>query len=84
MKNDAKSQKFRLRRHLTQTSTSHEGAKQGGNLKVGGEFKGEYDLILIPNPQHCPEWVKHISGVSRLNTRLVTSIQFLGTPPTFC
>ena len=30
MKNDAESQKFRLRRHLIQTSTSHGGAKQGG------------------------------------------------------
>ena len=45
MKNDAKSQNFRLRRHLTQTSTSHEGAKQGGNLNEGGEFKRELGLI---------------------------------------
>ena len=42
MQNDVKYWNFRLRRHLTEISESHEGAKQGGNLNKGGDLNNSY------------------------------------------
>ena len=45
MEIDAKSQKFRLRRHLTSYIKISGRSETRGNLKVGGEFKGEIGLM---------------------------------------
>ena len=47
MQNDAKYWNFRLRRHLTEISESHEGAKQGGNLNKGGNLNNSYPWLVF-------------------------------------